>query len=268
MADSERFRARLGTHVWVGPVPVLNGDLNLAVSLLNRALEEGHGATVATANMDFIAQARKDRDLKRRLAASDMVVADGAPVAWLARARGAQRVSRIAGVDLVEALLDRPGVRVALYGSTPRKASAAAEVIERGHPGASITLVLCPPFRKLTAQEVAAEQRDLEAAAPDLVLVALGCPKQEALIERYRHVARSAVWIGVGGTFDFLAGHRRRAPRWMQRLGLEWAARLAQEPRRLSRRYLANDLPVLALLALQTAWPARANVDRNPTSTS
>jgi N-acetylglucosaminyldiphosphoundecaprenol N-acetyl-beta-D-mannosaminyltransferase len=250
-ASKER-NERLGRHVWVGSVPILDGDIELATMLLHEAARRGRGAAVATANADFLALARKDAELRRRLASASMVVADGAPVAWLARARGGRKVRRVAGVDLVDALLERPGIRVALYGSSVPIASEAAACIERKHPEANVVCVLTPPFRALSAQEQEAEQAELIAADPNLVLVALGCPKQEELIERYRAAAPAAIWIGVGGTFDFLAGRRRRAPRWMQRSGLEWLARMAQEPRRLGRRYIARDLPMLALLAVQT----------------
>jgi N-acetylglucosaminyldiphosphoundecaprenol N-acetyl-beta-D-mannosaminyltransferase len=105
--------------------------------------------------------------------------------------------------------------------------------------------IVCPPFRPQTQRELEADAGRIGAAGPDLVLVALGCPRQERFIAQHFVAAPRAVWIGVGGTFDFYAGKRRRAPRVLQAVGAEWLARLAQEPRRLWRRYLVHDLPGL-----------------------
>src|SRR5690606_29054243 len=117
--------------------------------------------------------------------------------------------------------------------------------LEARFPAARIVLRLTPPFRPLVPEEVTAERDAIAHARPDLVLVALGCPRQERLIAEYHDAAPGAVWIGVGGTLDFLAGQRWRAPALVQRGGMEWLVRLAQEPRRLWRRYLLRDLPAL-----------------------
>lgn len=243
-------------HVRVGRVPIFDGDADDAVGLLARALAEGAGARVATANLDFLALARRDERLLSLLERSSIVIADGAPVAWLARARGGSRVRRLAGVDLVDALLSRAAgprpLRVVLYGSTPEISAGAAEALARRHPSVVIAGSICPPFRDLSDGERDAELGTFRKLAPDVVLVALGCPKQEQLIARSYDAAPGAVWIGIGGTLDFYSGRRRRAPRWMQRCGLEWSVRLAQEPGRLWRRYLLRDIPALAALLAAT----------------
>ncbi len=213
------------------------------------AITSGRGARIATANLDFVALARRDATLREDLANSTLVVADGKPIVWLARIAGARRIGRVNGVDLATELLRRGealgGMRVALYGSTPDISRDAAAWIERTFVGVRIVAQLTPPFRELSEQESLAERARLTAAAPDLVLVALGCPRQERLIARYFDAAPGAVWIGIGGTLDFFAGRRWRAPRFVQAAGLEWAFRLMQEPRRLWRRYLLRDLPTL-----------------------
>lgn len=240
------------SHRRLGPARVFEGGLEDVTALCIDWMRSGRGARIATANLDFFALARRDHELRAHLEASHLVVADGAPVAWLAKLLGATEVERVAGVDLVDTLLRRAGasggVRVALYGSTPDMAELAKTRFE-AHTGVEVVLVHCPPFRPLTAEEEQAEQQAISRARPDLVLVALGCPKQERLIARYFEAASEAIWIGVGGTFEILGGHRKRAPRAAQRLGLEWAVRLLQEPRRLWRRYLLRDVPALISLA-------------------
>ena len=240
-------------HVPVGPLSVFNGNLGEAADLLVSSVVSGRGARVATANMDFVMRARRDTALRADLQAASLVVADGAPVAWLARIAGGSRTRRVTGVDLVSALCARAraagGLRVAFYGSDHDTAAAAARQLEASHEGLSVVATICPPFRAMSAAEVQSDVDQLAANLPDIVLVALGCPRQERFIAEHAPKLPGAVWIGVGGTFDFFAGKRRRAPRVLQAAGVEWLARLAQEPRRLWRRYLVNDLPALMLVA-------------------
>ncbi|GAB4336534.1 MAG: WecB/TagA/CpsF family glycosyltransferase [Dehalococcoidia bacterium] len=239
-------------HVPVGPLDVFDGDLGAAAEFLLARIRSGAGARVATANLDFVALARRDAVLREDLAASTLVVADGAPVAWLARAAGAERAARVTGVDLVLELCRRgttDGLRVAFYGSTPEKAEVAARYLETAFPGVRVVSRISPPFRPPTAAELAGQRATLAAARPDLVLVALGCPKQERFIAENSDVAPSAAWIGVGGTLDFFSGDKHRAPAALQRAGFEWAFRLVQDPRRLWRRYLLRDLPALMAVA-------------------
>lgn len=237
----------------VGPLAIFDGTLAGAADRCVEAITSGRGARIATANLDFVALARRDATLREDLANSTLVVADGKPIVWLARIAGARRIGRVNGVDLATELLRRGealgGMRVALYGSTPDISRDAAAWIERTCAGVRIVARLIPPFRELSEQESLAERARLTAAAPDLVLVALGCPRQERLIARYFDAAPGAVWIGVGGTLDFFAGRRWRAPRFVQAAGIEWAFRLMQEPRRLWRRYLLRDLPTLFAIA-------------------
>ncbi len=241
-------------HVRVGTLTVLDGNLHDAVELCLGAVRSRRGMRVATANLDFVARARRDPQLRRDLETSNLVVADGAPVAWLARMAGGTEVRRAAGVDLILSLCGRAtdvgGLRLALYGSSKPIAAAAADRLDTLYPGVTVATVLCPPFRSLTPDEEVADALELGGARPDVVLVALGCPRQERFIAEHHQYAPHAVWIGVGGSFDFLSGTRVRAPKMFRTAGAEWLVRLAQEPRRLWRRYLVDDLPVLLMMCL------------------
>ena len=237
--------------VSVGPLKIFDGSQQDVVDTCLELIRREEGGWVATANADYLALARRDRRLRLFLEKATLTIADGAPIAWLARLNGGTRAQRLAGVDLVERLLgasDRPA-RVALYGSDPRTCAAAAEYLTYRHPSARIVLSRCPPFRALTPQEEEDDRNLLADSDPDVVLVALGCPKQDSVILRYRDACPRALWIGVGGSFDFYAGSRRRAPGVIQDAGFEWAVRLMQEPGRLWRRYLVRDAPALARVA-------------------
>jgi len=238
-------------HVLVGATPIFDGDLRSALDLCFEAIASRTGGAVATANLDFLALARRDGGLRDDLARAWLVVADGAPVAWLARRLGAPSARRVAGVDLVAGLMEHAqrvgGLRIAIYGSSEDVAARAIDQIRAKYPAVTVVSAIHPPFRPLSPEEEEAHLAELVAAEPHVCLIALGCPRQERLIARY-HSRHPAVWIGVGGTLDFFAGERIRAPRWAQSAGLEWGVRLLQEPRRLWRRYLLRDVPELIAL--------------------
>lgn len=251
--------------VVVGGIPLFDGTREEAERACLDAIRSGRGGRIATANLDFFAQARQNPRLCHDLQSSTLVVADGMPIVALARLAGAASIERTAGVDLVASLCRAGGrddeFRVVLYGAEPRVAQVARRVIEQLGDGVQVTLVLSPPFRPLHPRERAAEQEEIRQARPHLVLVALGCPRQEERIREYYPAVPEALWIGVGGTLDLLAGRRRRAHRWMQRAGLEWCVRMIQEPARLGPRYFRRDLPALLPL-LAEAWSARRQSTR------
>jgi N-acetylglucosaminyldiphosphoundecaprenol N-acetyl-beta-D-mannosaminyltransferase len=246
-------------HTVIGEVPLYTGSASSVIEECRRRLVAREGAHIATANLDFLALARRDAALRQSLNQCDLVVIDGKPVEWLARYRGFTAAERLAGVDLVHELLalgSSHPVRVAMYGSTETISQAAARTFD-SYPGVEVALRIVPPFRELSSEERDAERDAIARSDPDIVFVALGCPRQELLIRDYIHAAPGAVWLGIGGTFDFYAGIRKRAPKWMQQSGLEWAARLAQEPRRLWRRYVLRDIPTLLALGYES-WRFRS----------
>lgn len=256
-ASSGSSLRRAVPHVVLGDIPIFDGTSEDALAFCMDALERGEGARIATANLDFFAIARTNEELVDDLQRSSIVVADGAPVVALGRLAGARRIERTTGVDFALALCREGGrrgpFRVAMYGSDPETADRAARALEATSPGVEIVLRLSPPFRSPTPEERAADRAAIAACDPHLVLVALGCPKQERVIREYFDAAPQALWIGIGGAFDFFAGKRRRAAPIFQRLGLEWVVRLVQDPRRLASRYLRRDLPVLPPLLAEAA---------------
>jgi len=210
-------------------------------------LDAGRGGWLVTANLDFLRRHVRDRAARALYAGADLRVADGMPLVWAARLQGATMPERIAGSSLMLPLVERAaeaGRSVYLLGGEPAANAAAAALLMARWPslrlcGASSPMVGSPP----TPEELGALRNAIVPLRPDLLLVGMGSPKQEQIIHALRAELPSTWMIGVGISFSLVAGHQRRAPAWMQRSGLEWCWRLAQDPRRLARRYLVEDLP-------------------------
>lgn len=208
--------------------------------------EGGRGGVLMTVNLDILRQMTRDPFLARFARDADCCVADGMPLVWAARLQGRPLPERVCGSDLVwdlPAAAAGHGVRVLFLGGNPGVAERAAAILRDRHPGLAITSH-CPPFGFEDDPAAYDRIRDaLREADPGLVLVALGCPRQERLIARLASEFPRVCWLGCGYAFSFVAGEQARAPRIWQRLGLEWLHRLASEPGRLWRRYLVHDIP-------------------------
>jgi exopolysaccharide biosynthesis WecB/TagA/CpsF family protein len=211
---------------------------------------------VVTANLDFIAIARRRPGFARIIAAADLVLCDGKPLQWAAQLQRCSIPSRVTGMNLVlqTALLSaRRGYRIFLLGAEPGVAEEAAQRIRHLIPGAVIAGCYSPPVGPFSAEENARMVQLIRAARTDALFVAFGAPKQDEWIAQHMPELGVPLCAGVGGVFNFLAGKIRRAPEWMQRAGLEWAFRLGCEPGRLWRRYFVNDLPVFLDLVTDQA---------------
>ncbi len=210
-------------------------------------LDAGIGGHIVTVNLDILRRLALDRSFGRLVAGADLSVADGMPLVWASRIAGTPLPERVAGSSLILTLSKgaaSAGRGIFLLGGAPGTAGRAAEVLRARFPGLRVAGIFCPaPGFESRPAEMREIRDRLAAAAPDIVYVALGCPKQERLIVRLRDLLPRAWWLGVGISFSYLCGHVHRGPVLMQRLGLEWLHRLLQEPGRLARRYLLEDLP-------------------------
>lgn len=212
-------------------------------SLVVNGRATGRTHQITTVNVDFIVNATRRADLMRILQQSSLNVADGAPLVWFSSIFGHRLSERVAGADLFSefgaASVDRRW-RIHVLGGAPGVGDRALAVLLERHPGAQITVDPGPVVED--PRDVSGELLDdIAARAPDILCVALGNPKQELFIDAHRDRLGVPVMIGVGGSMDMLVGDRRRAPRWMQRMGAEWVFRAAQEPKRLGPRYF-NDV--------------------------
>jgi exopolysaccharide biosynthesis WecB/TagA/CpsF family protein/anti-anti-sigma factor len=196
---------------------------------------------IATANLDFAAQASRDVELQQILLDAHLVLCDGTPLIWASRWLQAPLRERVAGSDLTPRLVENAahrGYRLFFLGSDAAVLQEAKTRLEARYPGVQICGLYAPPYASLLDLDNVEIASLVRAARPDILLVALGAPKQEKWI--YMHYRNLGVpcSIGVGASLDFIAGKVTRAPRWTHGLGLEWAYRLWQEPRRLFGRYL------------------------------
>jgi N-acetylglucosaminyldiphosphoundecaprenol N-acetyl-beta-D-mannosaminyltransferase len=211
---------------------------------------------IATANLDFAALASRDVELQRILLEAHLVLCDGTPLVWASRLLGAPLRERVAGSDLIPLLAAHAaarGHRLFFLGADPDTLSEAKARLTTANPGLIVAGMYSPPVAKLLDLDHAAILEHIQAARPDILLVAFGCPKQEKWIYMNLQRLNVPVSIGVGGTFDMIAGRVRRAPVWMRRCGLEWTVRLAQEPRRLFNRYLFDLIFFVRALRRQRA---------------
>jgi N-acetylglucosaminyldiphosphoundecaprenol N-acetyl-beta-D-mannosaminyltransferase len=251
----------VGSHrrrVELGGILLDQVDLAGAVERIGGFVRSGQPHQVVTVNLDFLSIADRDAEFEATLNEADLAVADGMPLVWLSRLKGEPLDERVAGVELVMESC-RIGAelrgKVYLLGAAPGVAEAAGQRIEETFPGIRIVGTYSPPMGQPTLQE---NQRIIDLirlAAPDFLFVALGAPRQDLWIHEHLAELNVPVAMGVGCVLDLLAGNVKRAPMWMQRTGLEWAFRLVQEPGRLWRRYLLNDLPLLARLTLTGPEP-------------
>ncbi len=229
------------------PIDVVGWDR--AVDRIIAWGRERAGRTVYLCNVHVAVTASHDPALAAALQAGDLVLPDGAPVAWMQRRQGAVGQSRIDGPNLMSRLLsaaERDALPVYLLGGSPAALASLEKELANRFPKLTIAGSYSPPYREPTPEENQRMVAAINDSGAGLVFVGLGCPKQELWIARHTPAAH-AVMLGVGAAFDFHAKLKPRAPEWMQRTGLEWVHRLGSEPRRLWKRYVfTNSYFVLA----------------------
>lgn len=232
-----------------------NVSMDEALERIRAFVHEGKPRAVFTPNVDFLMLGRKDPAFRDLINAADLNLCDSVPLRWASRLLGVPLKARIAGADLLPAaceLAAKEGYRVYFLGGAPGVGERAAQILTARHPDLRIVGVYAPPMGFNGDQnETWKILQNIRRAAPHILFVSLGTPKQERWIHQFGNQTGVPVAIGVGATIDFVGGTRRRAPVWMQRLGLEWLFRLCQEPRRLWRRYLLRDAPFVGLLVLE-----------------
>jgi N-acetylglucosaminyldiphosphoundecaprenol N-acetyl-beta-D-mannosaminyltransferase len=232
-------------------VDFYRGNVDSAAAMVVDRVAGGEGGYACFCNVHVLMTARRSRAVMQALDDAWMVFPDGAPIAWSMRWAGNDSARRVGGPDLMARVLDlgrAAGLRHGFYGSTPDVLDDLSETVGRRFPGALVSAAIAPPFGDLEDREVEHHVAEIRAADVDVLWIGLGAPRQELWMTRFAGHVRPAVCLGVGAAFDFLAGRKARAPRWMQRAGLEWAHRLASEPRRLSRRYLVSNTRFIAAL--------------------
>ena len=237
--------------------PLLNTNVNNvtideAVDAVESFLQQKKKAYVVPINVDVVMKIEEDAYLQQITNNADMVLVDGTPLVWIAKHHGRPVKEKVSGSDLVPRLCDmcaQKGYSLFILGGKDGVADRAKARLEQMYPGIQVVGTYAPPlhFEKNQA-ELEKTNAAISAAAPDLLVVCLGCPKQEKFIYENMDSYTATVSVCAGATVDFLAGNVKRAPKWMSDCGLEWFYRFTKEPKRLFKRYFVDDVKILRLI--------------------
>jgi len=262
-----RHRVRFG-RLWVDALA-----FDDAIESVRQLVRRGEGGAIFTPNVDHVVMADEHAGLRRAYRRADLSFADGMPLVWTSRLLGRQIPEKLSGSDMIVPIVQlaaRENWGVYLLGGMPGEPGAAQLAAARFTERFAVRIVGIDSSLVSMDGTRASDDEVLErvrAAKPDIVFVALGAPKQELWIARCRDAISPAVAIGVGASLDFISGHVNRAPGWVSNAGFEWAYRLAQDPKRLWRRYLIRGPRFLGIL-FRTALLLKAqrlrSLDRRP----
>jgi N-acetylglucosaminyldiphosphoundecaprenol N-acetyl-beta-D-mannosaminyltransferase len=237
MARPERVRI-LG-------VPIDRVSMASAVTAAEALIAGGGGPhLIGVCNTYTAVVARRDPALRAFYEVAALNLPDGMPLVWASRLYGRPIPERVSGPDFLDALAAAAaarGYRFFFLGAAPGVAEAMAQALVRAHPGLAVAGALAPPYGAFTEADNARMAEAVNAARTDVLWVGMSAPKQETWLLEMAPRLRIRLGVGVGAAFDFFAGRVKRAPGWMRGAGLEWAFRLACEPRRLWRRYLVGN---------------------------
>jgi N-acetylglucosaminyldiphosphoundecaprenol N-acetyl-beta-D-mannosaminyltransferase len=235
-------------------------SLDELLQIMDRWIADKERHYVCTLDVHALMESQNASDIRQIYGAASVVTPDGMPLVWLLRRAGHAAAGRTCGPDLMPAMFDhsqRTGTRHFLYGSTAKTLALLAANLHRKYPSAGIVGSHSPPFRDLLPGEDVEIADLINAADADIVWVGLGAPKQDRWMAAYRPRLCAPVLVGVGAAFDMLAGNVRRAPRFIQRSGFEWAFRVLLEPRRLWRRYAESNSRFALMLLQERFHPLR-----------
>lgn len=223
-------------------------SLDETVEAVERFIASRRPHQQVSVNVDKVVKASRDRRLRDFVNHCDLASPDGTPIVWASHLLGEPLQERVAGIDLFQALMERAaerGWRVYLLGAREEVVARVRAIYEARHPG--IRIAHRDGYWRPEEEPQVAEA--IRQACPDLLFVAIPSPRKERFLDRWQPLMQVPFAMGVGGSFDVVAGRVRRAPAWMQRAGLEWFHRFAQEPRRMFRRYFIEDMRFVGLLA-------------------
>ena len=247
----QKSTKKLETQNVIG-FPVTAESFETQVDTMLAWARQGLSKTVCVANVHMLIEAKCNAGFARVLHRADMLTPDGMPLVWVTSRLRKRQQDRVAGMDIMLSLCEKAekeNISVFFVGSTPDVLWNMEQRLKQEYPGLNVVGMESPPFRPLTVEEDEELVDRINNSGAGLVLISLGCPKQEWWM--YHHKGRvKAVMVGLGGVFPVFAGDKKWAPVWVQKNGLEWLYRLLQEPRRLWKRY-AKTVPLFLLLAFK-----------------
>jgi N-acetylglucosaminyldiphosphoundecaprenol N-acetyl-beta-D-mannosaminyltransferase len=270
LSNSDDVSPSAGLKMRLMGVPMAVIDEAHAVRSIVESAEASLGHWTITANLDHLRRYHREPLAKSLIDEADLVVADGMPLVWASRLVGKPLPERVAGSRMVWSICEAAsalGQSVFLLGGDSGVADHAAAIFKERYPALQIAGTACPPMGFLNDDRAIERiHRQLEEAAPRIVFVALGFPKQDVLIRRLRESLPHTSFVGVGISLSYVTGDVTLAPDWICTLGLEWAYRLSQDPTRLVRRYLVDGLPFALQLMGSAVWH-RVRLGRSGAST-
>lgn len=224
-----------------------------AIERINALVERGIGGYICFSTVHMIMESYDNPEYCARVNAADMVIPDGMPLVWMQKMHGKESAKRVRANDLMMMLCRHAaekGLSVGFYGGRQEVIDAIIERTRTELPDLKIVYACSPPFRPLTDEEDANITAEIRESGTQILFMGLGCPKQENWMAAHKEKL-TCVMLGVGASFDFYAGNVKESPEWLGKLGLEWAYRLTQEPKRLWRRYLILNPRFMRLAAAQ-----------------
>jgi N-acetylglucosaminyldiphosphoundecaprenol N-acetyl-beta-D-mannosaminyltransferase len=239
-------------------------DMSQAVRCCEQLLQERRKGYVCVTGVHGIIEAQRDASFRTILNRSFLCTPDGMPTVWVGRGQGYRHMSRVYGPELMLEMCQlstKRGYRHFLYGGGTGIANQLKRRLQSRFPGIDVVGTLTPPFRALTPTEELNLISVVAEAHPDIIWIGLSTPKQERFMASMIDRLDTLLMVGVGAAFDIHAGVSRDAPLWMKRCGLQWCHRLFKEPRRLWRRYLANNPRFLWDIGLQLTGIKRLNIE-------
>lgn len=237
-------------------IPFMNGyidnvTLDEAIEYISTCIDERKIGHVITPNVDQIVRMEWDDYFKKICNESELLLVDGHPLMWIARLYGKPFKEKICGSDLVPLLCEvasKKGYSVFFLGAAPGVADKAARIMQEKYQGLKVAGTYSPPlgFDK-NEEEIDKINRMLLDSNADMLFVGMGVPKQDIFIYENMHKYKIPMSFSIGGTIDFIAGVQKRAPRWIGKIGFEWFYRLCQDPKRMFKRYIIDDMKIIKL---------------------
>ena len=231
------------THKKILTIPVAITTYDESAQEIINSANAPEGKYICVSNVHMCMEAYDCTEFNQVVNNADLVVPDGVPLVWALKALGEQEASQVRGSDLMMRLCEeapKSNIPIGLYGGTPDSLVDLRNFLINKYPSLKIPFFSSPPFRELSQNEKDTYVKEINASGAKILFVGIGCPKQEKWMAEHRDKL-SCIMLGVGAAFDFFTGRKKNAPCWMQKCGLEWTFRLADDPKRLWWRYLKHN---------------------------
>lgn len=233
-------------------IEIDNLTMNETIKKIDELIKSRKSSYVVTPNVDHIVKLESDNEFKKVYKNADLILTDGMPLIWISKLIGTPIKQKVSGSDLfpeVCKLASEKGYKVFLLGAAEGVADKASKNLQKKYGGLNIVGTYSPSFGfEEKEKEINKIISIINQAKPDILAIGLGAPKQEKFIYKYKEKLNVSILLAIGASIDFEAGNIKRAPKWMQKMGLEWFYRLIKEPKRMVKRYLIDDIMIFKII--------------------